>query len=83
MSMVCFWHIPMWEVSSPVMYGAGYVSIARRSQYVCLAGALTATLVELFNPPFLDDNMTIPIASSAAIHFALIRCGRPLLPLIE
>jgi dolichol kinase len=50
------------------------------AQYVALAGALAATTVELFNPPFLDDNMTIPIASATALHFALKRCETSLLP---
>ncbi|EGG21056.1 hypothetical protein DFA_00929 [Cavenderia fasciculata] len=38
-------------------------------------GALSATLVELLNPSFIDDNLTIPCLSGLAIHLISIRLG--------
>jgi len=44
-------------------------------EFIALTGALTATLVELFNPEFLNDNLTIPLASAFAMTMAQWRLG--------
>lgn len=44
-------------------------------EFIALSGALTATLVELFNPEFLNDNLTIPLASAFAMTMAQWRLG--------
>jgi diacylglycerol kinase (CTP) len=36
-------------------------------------GALAATVTELLNPPFIDDNLSIPCISALAIHLIAIR----------
>ncbi|GAM28877.1 hypothetical protein SAMD00019534_120530, partial [Acytostelium subglobosum LB1] len=38
-------------------------------------GALSAALVELFNPSFIDDNLTIPCISGLVIQLISIRLG--------
>jgi len=38
-------------------------------------GSLSASLVELFNPSWIDDNLTIPCFSGLAIHFMAARLG--------
>ncbi|KAF2077124.1 hypothetical protein CYY_001571 [Polysphondylium violaceum] len=38
-------------------------------------GSLAASLVELFNPSWIDDNLTIPCFSGLAIHFMAYRLG--------
>jgi len=35
--------------------------------------ALAATVTELLNPPFIDDNLSIPVLSALAIHLIAIR----------
>ena len=44
-------------------------------EYICLVGAITAALVELLNPSFLDDNFTVPFTSATALHFAIARAA--------
>lgn len=58
-----------------VCYGVTLVLFwhAPFQEYLCLAGAISASLVELLNPPFLDDNLTIPLLSGAALHLAILR----------
>jgi len=41
-------------------------------------GALAATLTELLNPSFIDDNLSIPCISGLAIHLIAIRLNIPL-----
>eukprot|EP00026_Physarum_polycephalum_P013172 Phypoly_transcript_13547.p1 GENE.Phypoly_transcript_13547~~Phypoly_transcript_13547.p1 ORF type:complete len:268 (+),score=20.47 Phypoly_transcript_13547:105-908(+) len=36
-------------------------------------GALAATVTELLNPPFIDDNLSIPCVSALAIHLIALR----------
>lgn len=45
------------------------------SDYIIFVGATTATLMELFNPTWLDDNLTIPISAALALHLAFVRLG--------
>ncbi|KYR02974.1 hypothetical protein DLAC_00458 [Tieghemostelium lacteum] len=42
-------------------------------EQLSLYGALSATLVELLNPSFIDDNLTIPCLSGLAIHLIAAR----------
>ena len=47
------------------------------SEYVAFCGALTATLVELYEPLHLNDNLTIPVFTSVALTWALhVRLSR-------
>ena len=43
------------------------------SEYVVVVGALTATLVELYEPCGLNDNITIPLISCIALQWASSR----------
>ncbi len=45
----------------------------RFSDYAVLVGSICATLVELWEPLGLNDNITIPIFSGAALQWALAR----------
>eukprot|EP01113_Clastostelium_recurvatum_P015624 TRINITY_DN1874_c0_g1_i2.p1 TRINITY_DN1874_c0_g1~~TRINITY_DN1874_c0_g1_i2.p1 ORF type:complete len:276 (+),score=33.83 TRINITY_DN1874_c0_g1_i2:96-923(+) len=38
-------------------------------------GSLTATVTELLNPPWVDDNLSIPVISGIAMHLIAIRLG--------
>jgi dolichol kinase len=42
-------------------------------EYAVVIGALTATLVELYEPFGLNDNITIPVISSISLQLALLR----------
>ena len=46
------------------------------AEYVVLVGALVATLVEAWEPFMLNDNITIPIFSGAAMQWALGRIAK-------
>ena len=43
------------------------------SEYAIVVGALVATLVELYEPFGLNDNITIPVISCCAVQWALAR----------
>lgn len=42
-------------------------------EYLCLAGAFAASLVELYAPFGVDDNLSIPVVSALALQAAAIR----------
>ena len=46
------------------------------SEYISAIGALVATLVELYEPFGLNDNLTIPVFSSIAITWAFQRVAQ-------
>lgn len=46
------------------------------SEYAVLIGALTATIVELYEPFNVNDNLSIPILSSLALQWGLSRIER-------
>jgi len=41
-------------------------------------GAIAAAVTELFNPSFIDDNLSIPIMSGLAMHLISLRLGIPI-----
>jgi dolichol kinase len=53
--------------------GCTVFSEVRLCEYAVFIGAMVATLVELFEPFELNDNLTIPLFSSLAMEFALQR----------
>jgi len=56
-----------------LLCGMGFWWNTRLCDYCVLVGSLVATLVELHEPLALNDNITIPIASGAALQWALGR----------
>ncbi|EGC37078.1 hypothetical protein DICPUDRAFT_97356 [Dictyostelium purpureum] len=44
-------------------------------EHIAFWGSLVATLVELFNPSFVDDNLTIPIIGAIAMKYMTVRLG--------
>lgn len=58
-----------------VCFVLGMIAFAGRtlSEYAVLVGSLIATLVELYEPLGLNDNITIPVISCFALQFAFDR----------
>lgn len=44
-------------------------------EYAVILGSLVATITELYEPFGFNDNLTIPIFSSLALHYGLLRVG--------
>ena len=44
-------------------------------EYAVIMGSLVATVTELYEPFGFNDNLTIPIFSSLALHYGLLRVG--------
>ena len=44
-------------------------------EYAAVASALTATLVEVYQPLGINDNLSIPVLSVLALDTALARIG--------
>lgn len=56
--------------------GLVFFAGVRLSDYAIIIGSLAATTVELYEPFGLNDNITIPILSGAALQWALARVER-------
>lgn len=65
--------IAMFVVCSII--GIIFFRAAPVSEYIAAFGATVATLVELYEPFGLDDNLTIPVCSSLALTYAFHRVG--------
>jgi len=46
-------------------------------EYAAVASALTATLVEVYQPLGVNDNLSIPVLSAVSLDLALTRIGAP------
>ncbi|KAN0000822.1 hypothetical protein ACTFIZ_001272 [Dictyostelium cf. discoideum] len=44
-------------------------------EHISFWGAISATLIELFNPSWIDDNLTIPILSAITMKYMTARFG--------
>ncbi|KAM9990790.1 hypothetical protein ACTFIY_006813 [Dictyostelium cf. discoideum] len=45
------------------------------AEHISFWGAISATLIELFNPSWIDDNLTIPILSAITMKYMTARFG--------